>query len=126
MWMRSLCVRGMSPRHWAVGSRTSRSSKIEALRSFETSGTDYLVARRHIPEEGSPRFYFVVSSATQQLRLVLVKSGITVSQMQSAVPRALGVCVAPHGDNLSRQTGCCCCSASSQVMPVSAAAWAGL
>jgi hypothetical protein len=100
----------MSPRHWTVGSHTCRSSKIDALRSFETSGTDYRV-------DESPRFYFVVSSATQQLRLVLVKSGITVSQMQSAVPCALGVRVAPHGDNRLRLLLCvepnaaciCCC-----------------
>ena len=74
VWMRCLCVRDTTPRHWAVGSRTSRSSKMEALLSFETSGTDYRVARHHIPEEGSPRFYLVVSSAAQQLRLVLAKS----------------------------------------------------
>jgi len=47
---------------------------MEALRSLETSGTCYRVERRHIPEEGGRRFYLVVSSATQQLRLVLVKS----------------------------------------------------
>lgn len=127
MWIRSLCVRGMSPHHWAVGSRTSKSSKMEALRSFETSGTDYRVARCHIPEEGSPRFYFEVSSATQQLRLAFSEvCGITVSQMQSAVPCALGVRVASHGDNRLRQTGCGCCSASSQVLSVFAADWAGL
>ena len=74
VWLRSLCVRVMTPCHWAVGSRTSRSSKMEALHSFEMSGTDYRVARRHIPEERVRLFYLVVSSATQQLRLVLVES----------------------------------------------------
>jgi len=46
---------------------------METLRSFETSGTYCRVERRHIPEEGGQQFYLVVSSATQQLRLVLVK-----------------------------------------------------
>jgi hypothetical protein len=74
VWLRSPYVRDMTPRHWAVGSCTSRSSKMEALRSFETPGTYYRVERRHILEEEGRRFYMVVSSATQQLRLVLVKS----------------------------------------------------
>jgi hypothetical protein len=127
VWMRSLCVRGMTPRHWAVGSRTPRSFEdggITFLRNVGNrlpSGTTSHPRRR----ESSVLFGGLIGYTAASFGFSEV-CGITVSQMQSAVPCALGVRVAPHGDNWLRQTVFGCCSASNQVLPVSAADWAGL
>ena len=96
---------------------------MEALRSIETSGTDYRVARRHIPEEGSPRFYLVVSSATQQLRLVLVKSVELPCRRYSQRYRGHLM----FGWHLTETIGYYGRHAAAvAVLPVSAADWAGV
>lgn len=62
---------GITPRHWVIGSQISETNSC-----FDTSGTDYPVQRRHIPEElnhhcenpkicNKPRLAFVTESRGQ-------------------------------------------------------------